>query len=88
MFCGCKYTPRKKQHGYDLQLCKHAIRLSVDGINLRRTARHLGVHHRTVALWVKAYVARLPEAPQPKKIKTAEMDELFAFLGKKKTGST
>jgi hypothetical protein len=41
-----------------------------------------------MALWVKEYVRRLPEAPQPKKIKTAEMDELFTFIGNKKTKST
>jgi len=88
MFCGCKYTPVKKPHGYDGQLRKQAIRLYVDGMNLRRTARHLGVHHRTVALWIKEHVRRLPQAPQPKKVKTAEMDELFTFIGSKKTGST
>ena len=88
MFCGSKYTPVKKRHGYELQLRKQAIRLYVDGMNLRRTARHLGVHHRTIALWIKAHVRRLPEAAQPKKIKTAEMDELFTFIGNKKTGST
>jgi transposase len=60
----------------------------VDGMNLRRTARHLGVHHTTVSLWVKAYVQQLPEAPQPRKVKTAEMDELFTFIGKKKTKFT
>ena len=87
MFCGCKYTPVKKRHGYDPQMHKQAVRLYVDGMNLRRTARHLGIHHRTVALWVKEYVRRLPEAPQPKKIKTAEMDELFTFIGNKKTKS-
>ena len=87
MFCGCKYTPEKKRHGYDLQMHKQAVRLYVDGMNLRRTARHLGIHHRTVALWVKEHVRRLPEAPQPKKIKTAEMDELFTFIGNKKTKS-
>ena len=88
MICGCKYTPVKKRHGYDAQIRKQAIRLYVDGMNLRRTARHLGIHHRTVSLWVKEHVRRLPETPQPKKVKTAEMDELFTFIGNKKTKST
>ena len=78
----------QKRQGYDPQIRKQALRLYVDGMNLRRTARHVGVHHRTVALWVKEYVARLPKAPQPKQIKTAEMDELFTFIGNKKTNST
>ncbi|GEM_PF-3421682 len=34
--------------------------------------------------WVKEYVDQSPEAPQPKKVKTEEMDELFTFIGKKK----
>jgi insertion element IS1 protein InsB len=88
MFCGSKYTPEKKQHGYDAKVRKQAIRLYVDGMNLRRTARHLGVHHSTVSTWVKEYVKGLPQAPQPKKVKIAEMDELFTFIGKKKTKST
>ncbi len=88
MFCGKKYTPEKKQHGYDAKLRKQAIRLYVDGMNLRRTARHLGIHHSTVSVWVREYVSNLPQAPQPKKVKTAEMDELFTFIGNKKTKFT
>ncbi len=84
MVCGSKYTPEKKQHGHDAQTRKQALRLYVDGMNLRRTARHVGVHHTTIMRWVKEYVHQLPKAPQPKQVKTAEMDELFSFIGKKK----
>jgi len=87
MFCGSKYTPEKKQHGYDAKFRKQAIRLCVDGMNLRRTARHLGIHHSTVSVWVRKHVSNLPQAPQAKKVKTAEMDELFTFIGNKKTKS-
>jgi transposase-like protein len=88
MYCGSKYTPEKKRHWYDAKVRQQAIRLYVDGMNLRRTARHLGIHHSTVSVWLKDYVSKLPQAPQPKKVKTAEMDELFTFLGNKKTKST
>jgi transposase-like protein len=67
---------------------KQAVQLYVDGMNLRRIGRHLGVHHRTVSLWVKAHAASLPAAPLPEEVKSAEMDELFTFIGNKKTGST
>ena len=67
---------------------KQALQLYVDGMNLRRTGRHLGIHHRTVSLWVAAHAASLPEAPLPEEVKEAEMDELFTFIGNKKTGST
>jgi transposase-like protein len=88
MFCGCKHTPEKKHHGYDATLRQQAIRLYVDGLNLRRTGRHLGVHHSTISIWVKAHVNQLAQTPQPQKVKTAERDEWFTFLGNKKTKST
>jgi transposase len=60
------------------------VQLYVDGMNLRRIGRHLGVDHQSVANWVKAHA----EAPVPEKVEKAEMDELFTFIGEKKTRST
>jgi hypothetical protein len=60
----------------------------VDGMNLRRTGRHLGIHHQTVANLVKEYAEELPTAPVPEQVKTVELDELITFIGEKKTGST
>jgi len=60
----------------------------VDGINLRRIARHLGVNHQSVANWASAHAKELPTAPVPDKVEKAEMDELFTFIGDKKTEST
>jgi transposase-like protein len=86
--CKHTYTPIKKERGYSDELRQQALRLYVDGMNLRRIGRQLGIHHQTVANWVKAYVSQLPEAPMPEQVKAAEMDELFTFIGDKKTGST
>jgi transposase-like protein len=64
----------------------------VDGLNLRRIARQLGVVHQTVANWVAAYADSLPEAPPlpptgPKEpLAVCELDELYTFEGDKKTG--
>jgi transposase-like protein len=88
MHCGSKYTPEPKWHGYPDAMRKQAVQWYVDGMNLRRIARHLGVHHRTVSLWVKASAAQLPAAPVPGEVETAELDELFTFIGSKKTAST
>jgi transposase len=88
MHCGCKYTPEPKQNGYGEDVRKQALQLYVDGMNLRRIGRLLGLHHSTVSLWVKTQVANLPEAPQPKEVKDAEADELFTFIGNKKRGFT
>jgi hypothetical protein len=41
-----------------------------------------------VANWVQIYTAKLPAAPLPAKVKKAELDELYTFVGKKKTKST
>jgi|SRR5215211_9425506 transposase-like protein len=87
MHCQRKYTPEPKPHGYPEGLRKRAAEMYVDGMNLRKIARHLKVHHRTVALWVVDHVESLPNAPLPDEVKDAEMDELFTFIGDKKTAS-
>ncbi len=88
MHCNRKYTPEPKQQGYPDSLRQRAAEMYVDGGNLRRIARHLKVAPRTVALWVKAAAEMLPHAPMPEEVKEAEMDELFTFIGDKKTEST
>jgi len=88
MFCQIKYTPEPKAWAYPEEVRRQAIQMYVDGMNLRRIARHLGLHHRTVSLWVKAKAERLPDPPDPAEVKEAEMDELFTFIGDKKTKSS
>ena len=61
-----------------------AVKLYVDGLSLRRIARHLGVDHKTIGHWVKAHADHLPSAPVPGDVNNAEMDELFTFIGAKK----
>jgi transposase-like protein len=88
MHCHRKYTPEPKTQGYPESLRKRAIEMYVDGGNFRRVARHLKITHRTVALWVREHAEALPNAPVPPAVKEAEMDELFTFIGEKKTKST
>jgi transposase-like protein len=88
MYCQIKYTPEPKAWAYDEQTRQKALEMYVDGVNLRRIARHLGIHHRTVSLWVKAKAASLPEVPVPQEVQDAEMDELFTFIGEKKSRFT
>jgi len=88
MYCNRKYTPDRKPQGYPASLRKQATEMYVDGDNLRRIARRLKVHHRTVSPWVKDHVEALPAAPFPEEAKDAEMDELFTFIGDKKIEST
>jgi transposase-like protein len=92
--CGRKYTPEPKFQGYGDDLRRQAVRLYVDGLNLRRIARQLGVVHQTVANWVAAHAATLPDTPptpptSPKRpLAVVELDELYTFEGEKKTAST
>ncbi len=88
MQCRCKYTPAPKARGYDLETRKKAIQMYVDGMNLRRIGRHLGLHHRTISLWVQAYAKEIEQVPTPAEVETAELDELFTFIGDKKSQYT
>lgn len=88
MHCNHKYTPEPKQQGYPKSMRKRALEMYVDGGNLRRIARHLKVAPRTVALWVTDLAEALPNTPMPEEVKEAEMDEMFTFIGDKKTEST
>ncbi|NPV75626.1 MAG: helix-turn-helix domain-containing protein [Anaerolineae bacterium] len=88
MYCQIKYTPNPKPWAYPEEVRRKALQMYVDGMNLRRIARHLGLHHRTVSLWVKAQAEQLPDPPVPSDVKEAEMDELFTFIGDKKTQSS
>ena len=85
--CNRKYTPNPKSIGYDKKRRQQAIRLVLDGTSQRQAARHVGVSHGTVANWFREYADNLPEEmPQPEtRIEVAEQDELFTFIGDKKT---
>jgi len=88
--CNRKYTPEPKQHGYSSQKREQALRFVLDGLSQRQAARHIGVSHGTVANWFRDYADNLPdELPVPeKKVDVAEQDELFTFIGNKKTKPT
>ena len=64
----------------------------VDGLNLRRIARLLGVNPQSVANWVNAYQSNLPQDPSLAHCQVVELDELHTFIGcptgEKKSGST
>ena len=86
--CKSRYTPQPKLIGYSEAFKLQAIKLYVDGMNLRRIARHLEISPQSVSNWVNAYVAQLPNAPTPEEVEKVELDELFTFIGEKKTKST
>ena len=86
--CGYSYTPEKKAQGYSQAFRQKAIKMYIDGSGFRSTGRQLGVHHQSVANWAKEQAEQVPEAPVPPTVKAAEFDEIFTFIGDKKTEST
>ena len=75
---------------YSDEMRQRAVKLYVDGLGFRQIGRHLSVDHVTVMHWVKAHTAQLPDAPVPDEepLHIVEMDELYTYVGKKKTDST
>ena len=65
-----------------------AIRMYVEGNSYGAIGRILKVNPQSVANWVTDYSAKQPPAPVPPKPKTAELDELYTYIGRKKTKST
>jgi len=81
------YTPEPKTHGYSAEIRLLAIRMYVEGSSYGSIARVLKVNPQSVANWVTQYTTKLPPAPVPKKVRKAELDELYTFVGEKKTKS-
>lgn len=86
--CSRIYTPEPKPNGYPDEIRLLAIRMYVEGNSYNAIARILKVNPQSVVNWVKHYTAKLPAAPVPSQPKIAELDELYTYIGKKKTKST
>ncbi|HEX8557858.1 MAG TPA: hypothetical protein VF668_07160 [Pyrinomonadaceae bacterium] len=87
--CRRQYTPAPLPLGYDEKTREAALKLYLEGNGFRRIGRLLSVNHQTVANWVNAAHAQLPAgaggAAAPEAAGTLEMDELFTFVGAKKS---
>lgn len=80
-------TPRPTPVGASHEARQLAINMVLDGSSFRSAARHAGVTHATVMAWFKQAAERVPDEPAkpthtPEQI---ELDELFTFVGCKKT---
>jgi predicted transcriptional regulator len=60
----------------------------LEGMSQRAVGRVLGVSPQSVANWVEAHASQLPPAPLPDDLDIAELDEMFTFIGSKKTTTT
>ena len=57
--CVRVYTPNRKQYGHPLVTRQAAVRMYIDGANLRQIARALGVNHQSVSNWVNSPISVL-----------------------------
>jgi transposase-like protein len=85
--CSTVYTPEPKPNGYPEATRLLAIRMYVEGNSYGAIGRILKVNPQSVTNWVKRHIANLPPAPVPEKPRIAELDELYTYIGKKKTKS-
>ena len=86
--CNRAYTPEPKENGYPIETRMLALRMYVEGNSTHAIGRVLKVSPQSVGNWVSAYAENLPEAVRPQEVETAELDELYTFIGNKKTRST
>lgn len=87
--CKKYFTQEPWPKGYDAHLREQALRMYLEGVSLRGIGRVLGVHHQSIANWVKAAAEALPEqVADNTPTQTVEIDELFTFVGKKRSVST
>lgn len=87
--CNRYFTPQPWPQGYDPKLREQAVSLYLEGLSLRAIGRQLSVHHQSVANWIDAAEARLPEKVEDSTpTEVVEIDELFTHVGKKTSAST
>jgi hypothetical protein len=87
--CRCSYTPEPKPLGYDEQTKQMALKLYLEGNGFRRIGRLLSVNHQSVVNWINSFHTQLRaknlSLPVPGHVTTLEMEELFTFIGAKKS---
>jgi len=87
--CRRQYTPDPKPLGYDEKTKEAALKLYLEGNGFRRIGRLLSVNHQSVVNWINAFHTKLRAKklalPVPGQVSILEMDELFTFIGTKKS---
>jgi transposase-like protein len=87
--CTRYFTPQRKPMGYDDQTKEQALRLYLEGMSMRGIGKVLRCNHQSVANWIDASHAQLPqEVTDTNPADKVEIDELFTFTGKKTSEPT
>lgn len=87
--CQRYFTPEPKPAGYAMTVRKQALQLYWEGTSFRAIGRLLSMHHQTVSNWAtQAAQALPPSVTDTTPTQTIEVDELYTYVGQKKTTST
>ena len=83
----CKACGRQFTQEYDKNAKKRAeaLYLYVIGLSMNAIARMFKVQPSTVLYWVRNFALKAYEKPTPKGSVAVELDEMWHFLGSKKT---
>lgn len=84
--CGCNYTQSNRCR-IPLEKREEAINLYLEGVGFRGISRLTGVSPATVMRWVKALAEQIDMSlpAEEKRVAIMELDEMWHFVGKKKT---
>lgn len=84
--CGFQFT-RSTPRGRPAQEKAMAVLLYTLGLSLNAIARLLNVSTPAVLRWVRLFAEKVYEKPEPHEAVIVELDEMWHFLGSKKTNS-
>jgi transposase len=84
--CGFQFT-KEEANGAGRDKRANAILLYVLGISMNAIARIHNVCPSTVMRWVRKFAIKVYEKPQPGGSVAVELDEMWHFVGSKKTSA-
>jgi transposase-like protein len=82
---GCHYRHTVRERGAGKAKQKQALQLYLAGLGFRSIGRFLGVSHVAAYRWIRAHGEALDELRSETGIEVVAMDELYSYLGSKKT---
>lgn len=84
--CGCFYT-RSTPKGHAQEKKRQAVHLYLEGLGFRGIGRFLKVSHVAVQAWIREVGEGIQQLKPvyPAKVEQIEMDEMWHYVGKKRT---
>ena len=82
--CGFQYTKEEAKGRSEAERCR-AIALYLLGLSMRTIAKLFSVNVTTILYWVRNFAIKNYTKPAPKGPIEIELDEMWHFIGSKKT---